>query len=70
MVNGSLQSPQRQARLSSRPALDPELAAGPVDGAGVVPLDAGPEEAEDGAAGAAAAPLVLASAGAGGAAAC
>ena len=70
MVNGSLQSPQRQARLSSWPVLDDELAAGPVDGAGVVPLDAGPEDAEDGAAGPGAALLLAASAGAGGAAAC
>jgi hypothetical protein len=60
-VNGSLQSPQRHVRLSSWPALDVELPVAPVDGAGVVPLDAGPDDAEAGAAGTDAAPLPLAS---------
>jgi len=64
VVNGSLQSAQRQTRLSSWPVLEVELAVAPVEGAGVVPLDAGFEDPEDGADGAGAALLALSGAGA------
>ena len=50
---------QRQIRLSSWPVLDDELAVAPVEGAGVVPFEAGFEEPDDGAAAAGAGAALL-----------